>query len=173
MRIVVEELLAAGRRLAGQAHIDLPGDQDADELAVREPVRYDFAVSRLGSTVSIQGHLEARVEVACSRCAHRFELAVDRDFQAVFVPSDAGETDRAMQLDAGEPDLAFYQYGVLCGRGGLAAQLAEALGGGADCAGDCKGLCTRCGANLNHTDCDCEAEVDPRWALLKSLRDQL
>ena len=173
MRIVVEELLAAGRRLAGQAHIDLPGDQDADELAVREPVRYDFAVSRLGSSVSIQGHLEARVEVACSRCAHRFELAVDRDFKAVFVPSDAGETDRAMVLDAGDLDLDYYQNGVIDGRWVLAEQILLEVPMKTLCAGDCKGLCTRCGANLNHTDCDCEAEVDPRWALLKSLRDQL
>lgn len=173
MRIVVEELPAAGRRLAGQANVDLPGEQDADELAVREPVRYDLAVSRLGSTVSIEGHLEARVEAACSRCAQRFELPVDRDFKAVFVTSDAGETDRAIELDAGDLDLDYYQGGVIDGRRVLAEQILLEVPMKTLCAEDCRGLCTTCGANLNLTDCDCEAEVDPRWASLRGLRDQL
>jgi uncharacterized protein len=38
------------------------------------------------------------------------------------------------------------------------------------CRDDCKGLCAKCGANLNLADCDCEdKEIDPRWAELKRL----
>jgi uncharacterized protein len=41
------------------------------------------------------------------------------------------------------------------------------------CAEDCRGLCPRCGANLNETDCNCEKDVDPRLASLKALRHRL
>src|SRR5215213_1252628 len=39
------------------------------------------------------------------------------------------------------------------------------------CREDCKGLCQRCGANLNNGPCSCEqGEVDPRWAALADLK---
>ena len=37
------------------------------------------------------------------------------------------------------------------------------------CAEDCKGLCCRCGANLNREACKCRQESDPRLAVLKQL----
>jgi uncharacterized protein len=40
------------------------------------------------------------------------------------------------------------------------------------CSEDCKGLCQKCGADLNHGKCNCpEHEPDPRWAALKKLFD--
>jgi valyl-tRNA synthetase len=29
--------------------------------------------------------------------------------------------------------------------------------------------CARCGANLNHAQCVCQAEMDPRWSALTSI----
>ena len=39
------------------------------------------------------------------------------------------------------------------------------------CRQDCRGLCARCGANLNDGPCDCRGDdVDPRLAILKTLK---
>jgi uncharacterized protein len=39
------------------------------------------------------------------------------------------------------------------------------------CAPECRGLCPRCGKNLNEGPCDCaEEEVDPRWETLRALK---
>ena len=37
------------------------------------------------------------------------------------------------------------------------------------CSEDCKGLCPRCGADLNVGPCSCKKEVDPRLAVLAKL----
>ena len=38
------------------------------------------------------------------------------------------------------------------------------------CREDCRGLCQKCGKNLNEGPCTCEEhEVDPRLAILKTL----
>ena len=37
------------------------------------------------------------------------------------------------------------------------------------CKPDCKGLCSRCGKNLNDGPCGCQKEIDPRLAALKQL----
>lgn len=40
------------------------------------------------------------------------------------------------------------------------------------CSEDCKGLCIKCGANLNKTSCGCVVkEIDPRLEVLKALLD--
>jgi uncharacterized protein len=37
------------------------------------------------------------------------------------------------------------------------------------CSEDCKGLCSRCGADLNLGPCGCKKEGDPRLAVLAKL----
>ena len=37
------------------------------------------------------------------------------------------------------------------------------------CSKDCKGLCVRCGGNLNRNECNCGPPGDIRWGTLGSL----
>ena len=42
------------------------------------------------------------------------------------------------------------------------------------CRDDCKGLCQRCGRNLNEGSCDCgKDEIDPRLAPLKKILEEM
>ncbi len=38
------------------------------------------------------------------------------------------------------------------------------------CAAACRGICPRCGADLNTAACGCAADPDPRWSALDELR---
>ena len=40
------------------------------------------------------------------------------------------------------------------------------------CKPDCKGLCFRCGKNLNEGPCGCQKEPDPRFAALRQLLEK-
>ena len=41
------------------------------------------------------------------------------------------------------------------------------------CDPDCRGLCSKCGADLNEDMCGCTDEgTDPRWAALRDLKDE-
>jgi len=40
------------------------------------------------------------------------------------------------------------------------------------CRDDCKGLCFKCGKNLNYGKCSCKKEVDPRMKALLQLLDE-
>jgi uncharacterized protein len=173
LRIVVQDLPDEGTRLTGRVDIDLQGYDEAEDLRVEQPAAYDLEISRLGSTVTIVGQLSAPVQAPCSRCARDVQIAVDRRFEAVFVTADTGEADRAVELDERDLDLDYYQGGVIDGLRLLAEQIFLELPMKVLCAEDCKGLCVQCGANLNETECDCEAEVDPRWAALKGLGERL
>ncbi len=39
------------------------------------------------------------------------------------------------------------------------------------CSPDCKGLCSKCGTNLNEKSCDCKKDIDPRLEILLSFND--
>jgi uncharacterized protein len=39
------------------------------------------------------------------------------------------------------------------------------------CREDCRGLCPRCGADLNQGPCACPPVPDPRWGALEALRN--
>ncbi len=41
------------------------------------------------------------------------------------------------------------------------------------CREDCRGLCPRCGINLNEDSCQCsDEELDPRWDALRALNEE-
>jgi uncharacterized protein len=41
------------------------------------------------------------------------------------------------------------------------------------CSVDCKGLCPKCGNNLNEGPCNCsEEEIDPRWEPIRKLKSK-
>ena len=41
------------------------------------------------------------------------------------------------------------------------------------CDEDCKGICNRCGANLNHETCDCDrSSLDPRMSVIQDIFKQ-
>jgi len=173
VRIVVEDLPDSGRRFSGKADIDLAEFAGPERLELVEPLDYDLQATKLGSTATLRGNIAARVRVECSRCAENFEISMAREFEAVFVTADTGETDRAVELDEDDLDLDYYQDGAIDGTAFLAEQIFLELPMKVLCAEDCAGLCAQCGANLNHETCDCEPEVDPRLASLKALRDRL
>lgn len=173
MRIVVEDLPDRPVHLAGTADVVLEGGAEADELVVREPVAYDLTLLRGESAVRVEGRIEAVVEASCSRCAKRILVDVDRRFSAVFAAADAREGVSPRELDENDLDLDYYEGEAIDGLRLLAEQIILELPMKILCAGDCKGLCLTCGADLNHIDCDCEPDVDPRWASLEGLRDQL
>ena len=41
------------------------------------------------------------------------------------------------------------------------------------CSDDCKGICDRCGTNLNHETCDCDNRpLDPRMSVIQDIFKQ-
>ena len=72
------------------------------------------------------------------------------------------ENDDILLLDGGELDLEEV----------FTTDLVLAMEPKHVCSEECKGLCPKCGANLNDGPCQCRAEVDPRFAVLAQLLDK-
>jgi uncharacterized protein len=142
--------------------------------AVREyhlvsSVQVALSYYRAGSELFLSGRADDVVKASCARCVEEFTQTSSRAFRYVLAPKSMGydETDpRAEDLefslyDGDEVDLA-----PLIREQVLLALTARPL-----CREDCRGLCPRCGANLNEGECGCRAETgDPRLAVLRTIK---
>jgi len=107
-------------------------------------------VEDVGKSFVVRGRIECKKIFICDRC-----LAQATENQ---VHEFAEEFDKSEAIDD-MIDLTDFLRDEL-----LAAQPMKNL-----CKEDCKGLCPKCGANLNEGDCGCEKFiVDPRLAALEN-----
>jgi uncharacterized protein len=107
------------------------------------------------------GRMSGEVEEECRRCLTPTRAKVDEELHLLFADANDEESDESdvymLEPRATTVDL----------RPALREQWLLAAPGFALCREDCKGLCPRCGADLNQGPCNCEPAIDPRWAALK------
>jgi DUF177 domain-containing protein len=152
----------------------LPADDplwhDSD-LTLGGAVEVDL-VARLTPTgqLLVTGRVTAPMVYECRRCLTPVDRTVSQDIALVWAPpeqlADESETEgdvrplpaRAAEVEIGE---AIREELV------LGAPLYVV------CKEECRGLCPRCGADLNEGPCDCAAdERDPRWDALRALKNE-
>lgn len=91
------------------------------------------------------------------------------------VPVDVDATEmHDTATDDAEMTSAYVDEGVLDVGAWLRDAIAEALPARILCRDDCKGICPRCGADLNAGPCQCgPPDPDPRWGPLADLAERM
>ncbi len=149
------------------------GDVDLEEESVSlvSDVTSTLDASRSDDGIDLKGRFDAELEIDCVRCLEPARFTLPIDFDVRYVPPEqfaapgehsVGGTELTVDVIEGETlDLADF----------VREQILLNLPEQPFCQEDCKGLCQKCGANLNLIDCKCkEAETDPRWAALADLK---
>jgi len=113
-----------------------------------------------------QATLETVVRAECRRCLAPVDVPIAESLGLVFVEEEEAEGDEDCYL---VPRRA----SVLDLSDAVREELLLAAPQFVECRDDCRGLCPRCGADLNAGPCGCAPAVDPRWeALTKSPREE-
>ena len=124
--------------------------------------------------IRTRAHWQGEFEVPCARCLEPVRHTLASDFDLLFRPlgADAGPAERS--LAAPDTEIGYYQEEGLVLEDVLREQVLLSLPARSLCRQDCKGLCPRCGRNLNAEPCSCEDQPsDPRWTALSDLRSRL
>lgn len=113
------------------------------------PSGVEITVDRVAGGYLVGVSTEAKVYGPCSRCLCEADLEVRAEEQE-FAPTAGGTWDEA--------DVSPFVEGLVVDVEGLAREaLILALPDRVLCALTCKGLCARCGSDLNLGTCGCEA----------------
>ncbi len=122
-----------------------------------------------GSTVVVSGRARASFSTVCSRCAEETKQSITVPLDLVLKPRSARAPDAAEDLHFGYYDNEEIQCDVVAEEFVILA-----LPFTVQCSEQCRGLCARCGKNLNEGPCGCPPEErgDPRLQLLRELKIQ-
>lgn len=147
---------------------DYPLDlSDLDFYGARpavHPVRVEGTVRNRAGALTLEGNASTLLELVCDRCGKPFSqeqtLSLDT-LLAARLEDEESEGDIYL-LDGEELDLDELARTVF-----ILGMEPKHL-----CSEDCKGLCARCGADLDEGPCGCKREPDPRLAGLAKLLEQ-
>lgn len=132
---------------------------------VTEPVVAEGAVRNTAGVLVMKGTVRTRIHGICDRCAGEFEKDVSFPIDAVLAAelnSEEDEDENIFPLVGDSADLEEIVRTVFVLN--LDSKLL--------CREDCKGICPRCGKNLNLGPCDCRKEPDSRLAALAQLLEK-
>ena len=132
---------------------------------VTEPVRAEGQVRNTAGVLVMTGSIETTIHGICDRCADFFDRDIRIPIDVVLVTEMANEENEdewvfPLEGDSADLDDIVRTVFVL----NLDSKLL--------CNEDCRGLCHRCGKNLNDGPCNCQKELDPRFAALKQLLEK-
>jgi uncharacterized protein len=173
MRIEVENLKEKPEAFS---HSYAPGEVELEDEGARlvSGAAVTGSASRKGEEVRVRGSIKTEVELLCDRCLAPRRAPLEVEFDTRFIPqaAAAGESDN-VELLTEDLGLAAYEGDAVDLDGLVREQILLALPLRNLCREDCKGLCQKCGADLNAGACSCEQkEIDPRWSALADWKDR-
>jgi DUF177 domain-containing protein len=145
------------------------------EYRLEGPVNVVLSYYRAGTELFFRGELTAATVASCARCAEEFIVPSGRSFRYVLAPRSIGH-DSNGDLRAEDLEFSLYEGEEVNLTPLIREQMLLALPTRPLCREDCRGLCPRCGANLNERDCGCIIEragarvADARLSVLHSIK---
>lgn len=141
--------------------LDLSNLEHAGSYPLKKPVVMKGIVYNKASLIRFEAQISYDYEALCDRCGsdavNTYTVTVEKSLASAI---EEEESDTILVLPDMKLDLDDFIY----------TEVVLSLPTKHLCSEDCKGICYKCGKNLNDGKCDCpEKEVDPRLAALAEL----
>lgn len=133
------------------------------QVSFNSPLRLTGSITNEDGKLKLTGSLEGEARIACGRCLDLFDLPVKAEMDEVY---------RSEYREGQDPcgEWVPFRGEVLDLTPEVVKAVLSALPMKLLCREDCRGLCQRCGTNLNREACRCSTDdVDPRMEVLRKL----
>lgn len=161
MLVNLKDIFAGGEPIVIDYTLDLSKEEvPGGGIPFSEPVRVSGRIENRAGVVTLHAHVNAVRNTTCDRCLSPIRRSMDIPFENVLVTESQGDDSDEMLVCAEQMlDMdALVKTNLL-----LALPMKEL------CKPDCKGLCPRCGKNLNEGPCNCKPEGHPAFLKLREL----
>ena len=141
--------------------LDLSTVEYLGEYPLKKPVSINGDVSNSASLVRLEADISYEYEAPCDRCGKTTTTKHTVQVEKSLASSIEGEESDTILL---VPDMKLDLDELIYTEVMLSLPMKHL------CNENCKGICSKCGKNLNDGKCDCpEKEIDPRLAALAEL----
>lgn len=123
------------------------------------PIRGHLTVEKSGEQVTVRGDLEATAIQECVRCLGSTRIELKAPFELFAERSGGRRAEHEEELER-DDYMKFHDGRRLDLREEARETLLLEMPMVPKCRPDCRGLCTRCGADLNQGPCGCAPEAD-------------
>lgn len=126
-------------------------------------------LNKLHDQIILSVTTDLKVKYECDRCGCEFKSNLKSDYKMVYLMNEAPVETESLNVSylSREADKIDITNDVR--EFALLSVPMKKL-----CKEDCKGLCPKCGIDLNTGKCTCTTEeIDPRWKPLMELKDKL
>lgn len=171
MKIDIEDISEAGLSVdVSASSAELSAIAGKLDFTLSAPVQAHLEMSRTGAEVLVSGEIQAALGFVCSRCLKEFEYQVDSAFSLSY--TRARQTEKEKELTKADFDVNVLSSNEINTTEMLLGQLTLEAPMKPLCREECKGLCPKCGADLNVGACGCAAghKTDLRFAGLKDFK---
>ncbi len=135
--------------------------------ALSAPVATDFVLTHKDRNLRVDGTFKTAIRFTCSRCTKEFSRSLAASFDLSYLPQPKWTGEEAeIELRYEDMDIAYYDGIALDVDLMVMEQIELSMPMKFVCRENCKGLCYRCGADLNEGECHCREETDPRLSVL-------
>ena len=142
--------------------LDLSDMEFGGRYPISRPVIVEGAVRNRAELLRLELTASTTLDAVCDRCGREFLQDKAVSYSCVLAEELQNEdSDEFVLLEDGQVDA-----GELAREAFILGMDTKTL-----CSEDCRGLCPRCGADLNLGPCSCKKETAPRLAVLAKLRE--
>jgi uncharacterized protein len=151
-----------GGKMSVSAPVEM-NDTDflGESFVFEKPLNINGTIINNTKSLEFTAKVEGEMQVHCARCNKPFVVPVKFRVHEILASEDSGIQDDETVVFSGEKlditDIVLNSFLMN-------------VSGKYLCSEDCKGLCPKCGADLNEGKCSCDSdEIDPRWADLQEI----
>jgi uncharacterized protein len=159
----------------GFSHVDMIAeaselDVSLDGGRLESPVELSLDVNRRGDDIFLKGRASVKVVLECARCLEEYSHLLESPIELLcLIGGEPGEVDGCGDREDVIEVRSGTKYVDLAGY--IRSELLVLVPLKPLCDEGCRGLCPKCGANLNISPCSCHREShDSRWDALKKLK---
>ncbi|MBI5195272.1 MAG: DUF177 domain-containing protein [Nitrospirae bacterium] len=166
MRITVSSIPETG--LEQEIKIAAPSDD-----IIKGEVHGFFKIFKIDDRVLVKGWANAAASLLCSRCLEQCSCPLNVKFDVEYLPLKEVIEVGEHELTKEELDVSFYENDQIDVEELVREQILLAVPMKPLCRADCRGLCPKCGRNLNEGACSCIVDdIDPRLAKLRKFQSR-
>jgi len=156
-------LKAEGSRIDINDTLELKNMEfNGDYYQFNGPIKVVGSILNIGNVLRLNADVKAEIIVQCYRCNKEMVESISFPLEEALVKNNAATiTDEdAVRFDGNRIDLSEV----------IVSNIILNMSMKYLCSQECKGLCPKCGVDLNTNQCDCQEEtIDPRLEILKKL----